>query len=80
MKIVAVICARSNSTRFPNKMMALLQGKPLLHHVVYRAKKAKLVDKVAVATVVGDNPITTFCSRKEQSQFRLTLAIHFSVL
>src|SRR3990167_10457417 len=63
MKIVAVICARSNSTRFPNKMMALLQGKPLLHHVVYRAKKAKIVDKVAVATVVGDNPIVTFCSR-----------------
>ncbi len=61
MKIVAVICARSQSTRFPHKMMALIDGKPLLYHVVYQTKKSRLVDKVAVATVHGDTDIPVFC-------------------
>src|SRR3990167_1888835 len=65
MKVVAVICARSQSSRFPNKMMALLQGKPLLYHVIYRAMRAKLVDKVTVATVAGDKIIAKFCGRNK---------------
>jgi len=62
MKIVAVICARSQSTRFPNKMMVLIDGKPLLYRVVYQTKKSRLVDKVTVATVHGDANIPAFCS------------------
>lgn len=65
MKIVAVICARSASSRFPNKMIALLRGQPLLQHVVYRTMRAKLIDKVTVATVVGDEYIPKFCSRRK---------------
>ena len=65
MRIVAVICVRSQSTRFPNKAMAFLRGKPLLHHIVYRTLRSKLIDKVVVATVEGERDITIFCSREK---------------
>lgn len=38
------------STRFPGKMMADLDGEPVIWHVLDRVKKAKLVDKVILAT------------------------------
>lgn len=50
MKIIAVIPARYGSTRFPGKPLADLQGKPLIQWVYERVKKAKMVDRVVVAT------------------------------
>ena len=50
MKIVAVIPARYDSTRFPGKPLANINGKPMIQHVYERMKKSKLIDKVLVAT------------------------------
>lgn len=50
MKIVAVIPARYDSTRFPGKPLANINGKPMIQHVYERVKESKLVDKVLVAT------------------------------
>lgn len=50
MKILAVIPARFASQRFPGKPLALIAGKPMIHHVYNRAKECKLVDDVLVAT------------------------------
>ena len=61
MNIVAIICARSGSSRFPNKMMAKICGKPLLKHVVDRTRSARLIDHVVIATVNGDEAITDYC-------------------
>ena len=50
MRAVVVIPARYASKRFPGKPLALLMGKPLIEHVYARAREAKNVDRVVVAT------------------------------
>jgi spore coat polysaccharide biosynthesis protein SpsF (cytidylyltransferase family) len=52
MTTVAVIQARCGSTRFPRKVLALLDGRPMLEHVVARALRATTVDHVVVATTI----------------------------
>jgi 3-deoxy-manno-octulosonate cytidylyltransferase (CMP-KDO synthetase) len=49
MKVAAVIPARLNSTRLKNKILADINGKPMIQHVWERVKKAHLVDEVIVA-------------------------------
>ncbi|MCV9884488.1 3-deoxy-manno-octulosonate cytidylyltransferase [Metabacillus halosaccharovorans] len=50
MRVVAVIPARHGSTRFPGKPLANILGKPMIQHVYERAKLAKQIDNVVVAT------------------------------
>lgn len=50
MSVLAVIPARYGSTRFPAKVLAPLQGKPLIQHVWERTRQAAGVDRVLVAT------------------------------
>ena len=50
MKVVGVIPARYASTRLPAKPLADLLGKPMVQHVVERARAASTVDRVIVAT------------------------------
>ncbi len=45
-----MITARYGSTRLPGKPLALIAGKPMIWHVVERAKKAKSLSRVIVAT------------------------------
>ncbi len=47
---LAVIPARYGSSRFPGKALAPLAGKPMLLHVVERARRAAHVARVLVAT------------------------------
>ena len=49
-KVVVIIPARYNSTRFEGKPLAEINGKPMIYHVYQRSKKAKCVDDVIVAT------------------------------
>ena len=49
-EVIAIIPARWASTRFPGKPLVGLRGKPLVQHVWERAKRAKSVDRVIVAT------------------------------
>lgn len=49
-KVLAVIPARWESTRFPGKPLALLKGTPVILHVAAQARKCKRVDEVVVAT------------------------------
>ena len=49
-EVTAIIPARWASTRFPGKPLVKLRGKPLVQHVWERAGRAKLVDRVIVAT------------------------------
>lgn len=50
MAAIAVIPARFSSTRFPGKIVANATGKPLVQHVVERARKATRLRDVIVAT------------------------------
>lgn len=49
-KILGVIPARLRSTRLHHKMLADINGKPLIWHTWNQARKAKLLDEVVVAT------------------------------
>lgn len=50
MNTLGVIPARIGSTRFPEKPIALISGKPMLQWVYENAKKAGVFDKLVVAT------------------------------
>jgi len=49
MKVVAVIPARWQSTRLKGKVLADINGKPMLQHVWERVKRAHEVDEVVIA-------------------------------
>lgn len=48
--ILGIIPARWASTRFPGKMLHLIQGKPLIQHVWERCQSCHKLDKVVIAT------------------------------
>jgi 3-deoxy-manno-octulosonate cytidylyltransferase (CMP-KDO synthetase) len=48
--VIAVIPARYSSTRLPGKMLREIAGKPLIIHTLERARSAKTIDRVIVAT------------------------------
>ncbi len=49
-KVVGIIPARWNSTRFPGKPLHLIAGRPLLQHVWEQSRRAKALDSVIIAT------------------------------
>ncbi|OGF47156.1 MAG: 3-deoxy-manno-octulosonate cytidylyltransferase [Candidatus Firestonebacteria bacterium RIFOXYC2_FULL_39_67] len=75
MKIIGVIPARLGSTRFPEKVIADIMGKPMIWWVWKQAKKAKLISEFFIATddkriydivkSFGGNPLMT--SKKHKS-------------
>ena len=50
MKIIGIIPTRWGSTRFPGKAIAPIAGKPMIQRVVERARKAKCIHSLIVAT------------------------------
>ena len=50
MTIIAVIPARLASTRYPNKPMKPILGMPMIGHCFHRARFAKDLEDVYVAT------------------------------
>lgn len=50
MSTAAIIQARMGSTRLPGKIMADIEGEPLLAHVIERTRAAHLVEQVIIAT------------------------------
>jgi len=65
---IGVVPARLNSTRLPRKILADLNGKPLIAHVMGRALEAKSLDKVILA-VDSEETIKTL----EQYNFDMVL-------
>jgi spore coat polysaccharide biosynthesis protein SpsF len=51
---MAIVQARLNSQRFPRKMFADLNGKPVLWWVIDRLKKCKFLHQIIVATPDGE--------------------------
>lgn len=55
MKVVAIIQARTGSTRLPGKIMKKLNEKTVLAHDIERIKQSKLIDDIVVATTTNPN-------------------------
>jgi spore coat polysaccharide biosynthesis protein SpsF len=71
-KVVAIIQARMGSTRLPGKVLADIEGHPMLLHVVERTRAAETIDQVVVATTIEspDEAIVVFCREYNVSCFR----------
>ena len=71
-KIVAIIQARTDSTRFPKKVLADVLGKPMIAHLIERVKKSKLIDQLVLATTTRkiDDPITDVAKENKINIFR----------
>jgi len=74
MKIAVGIPARFESTRFPGKPLAILAGKPMIAHVIERARAAN-VGEVFVAT---DHEGIAEVAREYGAEVRMTRADHNS--
>jgi 3-deoxy-manno-octulosonate cytidylyltransferase (CMP-KDO synthetase) len=70
---VAVIPARYGSSRFPGKILAELDGRPMIEHVYRRAAAARGVDAVVTAT---DDPRIADAVRRFGGIVRMTSASH----
>lgn len=53
MRTAAIIQARLGSTRYPGKVLDEIAGIPMLHHVVERARYAREVDAIVIATTTS---------------------------
>jgi 3-deoxy-manno-octulosonate cytidylyltransferase (CMP-KDO synthetase) len=73
--VIAVIPARLESTRLPNKLLLDLAGKPLVLRTLEQAKKAKNVSRVIVAT---DSPEILKIVEASGNEAVLTSANHQS--
>ncbi len=72
MRTNAIIQARCGSSRFPNKVFAPIDSKPLLWHVCNRLTYAKTIDDIIVATTTNplDDAIEEWCISEGINFFR----------
>ena len=68
----AIIQARCGSTRFPNKVFADVNGKPLIWHVVNRLTHATTINKIVIATTINekDDKIEKWCNENNVACYR----------
>ena len=74
-RTVCIIQGRMSSSRLPGKILMEIGGKPMLAHVVERARLATLVDEVAVATTTdpSDDAVELLCAQRGYACFRGSL-------
>ena len=72
MKVVAIVAARMASTRLPGKHLMDLGGRPMLAHVLERAKAIAGVDEVVLATTMNsdDDALLPVCEAAGVPMFR----------
>jgi len=70
--VVAIIQARMGSSRLPGKSLHLIEGYPLLWHVISRIKKCNHISKLIIATTTDprDNAIEKFAQAETIKCFR----------
>jgi len=84
-KIIGIIPARMESSRFPGKPLAKINGIPMIGHVYFRSKMSSVLDDVYVATCnteieeyinsIGGKAIMTSDKHKRASD-RIAEALH----
>lgn len=69
--ILAILQARTSSTRLPNKVLKPILGKEMILHQINRIKRSKLIDKIVVATsdTPEDKAIISLCENNNIDVF-----------
>lgn len=72
MKTTAIIQARMNSSRLPGKVLLDIGGQPMLVRVIERARRARSIDEIMVATTSdpSDDPLEALCRERGYPVFR----------
>lgn len=72
MKIVGIIQARMGSTRLPGKVLADVNGKPMLRWLLDRLISVNLIDEIVVATTLSaeDDVLVDWLSKNNIEYFR----------
>lgn len=75
LKVGAIVQARTNSTRLPNKIFLKLpydSNYTVLDQIVSRIKKVKNIDEIIIATSnnVNDDKVDSFCKKNSTTCFR----------
>jgi spore coat polysaccharide biosynthesis protein SpsF len=72
LRTIAIIQARTGSTRLPGKVLKDLAGEPMLARVVERTRRARTLDEVVVATsnLTADDCIAQLCVERGWACFR----------
>jgi spore coat polysaccharide biosynthesis protein SpsF len=72
MRVTAIIQARLGSTRLPRKVLADVNGAPMLKRCVDRVRSARLVDQVLVATTTAprDDALVAHCEGNRWPVYR----------
>lgn len=70
MKIGIIIQARTDSKRFPKKVLRLIDGKPVLWHVINQCKETNLEIIIATTKRKMDDPIIEIAKKSKVKFFR----------
>lgn len=72
MKTLAIVQARTTSTRLPGKVLMPILGKPMLALQLERMRRAAALDGMVIATTTNaaDEPIVALCERDAVPCFR----------
>jgi spore coat polysaccharide biosynthesis protein SpsF len=73
--VLVILQARMSSTRFPGKVLALLNGKPLIKFQLERILKSSLISEIVVATSEDstDDQLVTYLTVENQAVVRGSL-------
>jgi len=74
-QVIAIIPARYKSNRFPGKPLAPINGRPMIQHVVERARAVELLSRVVVAT---DDERIARCVESFGGEYVMTREDHVS--
>lgn len=53
-RIIGLVQARTNSSRLPKKVLAQIEGKPLVWHIINRLKQVQKITDVVISTTNND--------------------------
>jgi spore coat polysaccharide biosynthesis protein SpsF len=72
LKISAIVEARSNSTRLPNKILLKINKKTVLEHLINKIKKSKNLNEIIIATTTNkiDDSIVKVAKKLKVKFFR----------
>jgi spore coat polysaccharide biosynthesis protein SpsF len=71
-RVIAIVQARTGSTRLPEKVLLDISGRPMLCHDIERLQRARKINEIVVATtdLDADNKIVDLCKQEEWHYFR----------